>query len=143
MLATVFRPLVGEDTPIGRFMHWYWATNFLTRGVRPDWPRNDRRTDLGCVHQHVPRADAAFRGTTTLLLGTLIVGIVALVMARRVAAALLLADVPWARAVALASVTHDSTRLAERLVLFAAPLTALLLASSLTLVYHRRASRGT
>src|SRR4029453_16866348 len=34
LLATVFRPLLGEASPLGRYMHWYWSPSFLT----PDPP---------------------------------------------------------------------------------------------------------
>ena len=81
LLATVFRPLLGEDTPIGKFMHWYWAANFLT----PDPPGLAAKFSalLWAALTNTFLGDAAFRGATTLLVGAVLVGVVVLLAVRK------------------------------------------------------------
>ena len=135
LLATVFRPLIGDGWRIGRFMHWYWAANFLT----PDPPGLTTKLSslLWAALTGAFFGDSAFPNATTLLLGIAISGVLALVVARRLPFALLLL-VPFTMAACASALRLYPV--AARLMLFGAPLTALLLASSLTLVYHRRAS---
>ena len=137
LLATIFRPLLGDASRIGRFMHWYWATNFLT----PDPPGLTTKLSsiLWATLTGTFLGENAFPGATTLLLGIAGLGLVALVVTRRIAFGVLL-TVPFI--VAGCASAMRLYPLAERLMLFAAPLTALLLASSLTLAYRRHASRS-
>ena len=136
LLATVFRPLIGNGSRISRFMHWYWATNFLT----PDPPGLATKVSsiLWATLTSTFVGDTAFPNATTLLLGTAAVGIVALFLTRRLGLAVLLVAPLVAATCASALRLYP---LAERLMLFGAPLTALVLASSLTLVYHRASAR--
>ena len=136
LVATVFRPLLGDASRVGRFMHWYWATNFLT----PDTPGLTTKLSLilwAALTNTFVGGDA-FPSATTVLLGITLLGLVALVVMRRIAFAFLLA-VPFG--VAACASALRMYPLAERLMLFGAPLIALLLASSLLLVYHGRTPR--
>lgn len=135
LLATVFRPLIGNGSRIGRFMHWYWAANFLT----PDPPGLATKVSaiLWAALTSTFVGETAFPNATTLLLGIAAVGVIALVVMRRLDLAVLLLA-PFVEAAFVSALRLYP--LAERLMLFGAPLTALLLASSFTLVYHRRAS---
>ena len=126
LLATVFRPLLDDDSRVGRFMHWYWATNFLT----PDPPGLATKVSsiLWATLTGTFVGEPAFPNATTVLLGIAAAGVLALVAARRFAFGVLLVS-PFILAASASALRLYP--LAERLVLFAAPLTALLLASSL------------
>ena len=129
LLATVFRPLVDPDAPIGRYMQWYWATNFLTS--EPPGLRTKAAALTWAALTNTFFGAGAVRGMTALMVGAVLVGLIALLTSRRIAAVALL-TVPG-----LAVIVASSLRrypIAERLVLFAAPLSALLVASALLVV---------
>ena len=138
LLATVFRPLVDPDAPIGRFMRWYWTTNFLT----PEPPGLGTKVAAltWAAFTNTFFGAGAVRGMTVLLVGALVVGIIALVTARRLAVVALLTVPGLALIVASVLRTYP---IAERLVLFAAPLSALLIASSLLLAQRIIGQRAT
>jgi hypothetical protein len=134
LLSTVFRPLLDGSSPVGRFMHWYWAANFLTS--HPPGLATKASVILWATLTSTFFGKAEFPKATTLLLGLAAVGVVVLFATRRLALAVLLLVPVVVAACASALRLYP---LGQRLMLFAAPHTALLLASSLTLVYHRRA----
>lgn len=136
LLATVFRPLLGEDTPIGKYMHWYWAANFLT----PDPPGLAAKFSalLWAALTNTFLGDAAFRGATTVLVSAVLVGVVVLLAVRKTPQALLL-TVPIVSLAVAATVRRYP--IAERLILFAAPLSALIIAASQLAFSHRRVVR--
>ena len=125
LLATVFRPVVDPAAPIGRFMQWYWATNFLT----PDPPglRTKISALLWAVLTNTFVGDGALPGMTTGLVLVVASGLVALIVKRR-GSVLALLTVPLAAVIAASMLRRYP--IAERLVLFAAPLSALLMASA-------------
>ena len=127
LVATVFRPLIGEQSEIGRFMHWYWSANFLT----PDPPglRVKMFVLLWAVLTDTVFGRAAPRGATTLLTLAITLGVVMLARSRR-RAVLALLVVP-----AICIVVASALRiypLAQRLALFLVPMTALTVAASLS-----------
>jgi hypothetical protein len=132
LASTIFRPLLGESAAVGKFMHWYWATNFLT----PDPPGLSTKVSamLWAVLTETFLGAAAIPGATTLLAAAVAIGCVMLIATRRYAE-LALVIVP-----VLALMTASAIRLypiAGRLVLFAAPLSALMIASSLLVLMRR------
>jgi len=135
LVATVFRPLLGESAAVGKFMHWYWATNFLTPG--PPGLATKVSVMLWAVLTETFLGAAAIPGATTLLVATVAIGCLMLIATRRFAE-LALIVVPVA-----ALVVASALRLypiAGRLVLFAAPLSSLLLGSSLLVLMRRDGS---
>jgi hypothetical protein len=136
LVATVFRPLVGSESPVGRFMQWYWATNFLT----PEPPGLAVKVSVmvWAVLTNTFLGGSAPGGSTTALLVVALVGGAMLVATKRIAT-LLLIIVPAAAVTAASALRRYP--IAERLVLFAAPLTALLLASAQLLVARLRPAR--
>jgi Dolichyl-phosphate-mannose-protein mannosyltransferase len=125
LVATVFRPAVADDTSTGKFMHWYWAANFLTS--EPPGITTKFLALLWGALPHTFFGEAVIPNATTLFLAAIVVGVVVLVASRRVPVALLL-TVPGT-ALIVASMLRRYP-IAERLVLFAAPLSALLVATS-------------
>jgi hypothetical protein len=126
LVATVFRPLVGEQSEIGRFMHWYWATNFLT----PDPPGLPAKISalVWSVLTDTFLGGSAPRGATTMLAVMVALGVAVLVIDRRRAVVVLLA-IP-----ALCIVVASALRiypLAQRLALFLVPMSAIVVAASL------------
>lgn len=128
LVATVFRPLLGRDAGIGKFMHWYWASNFLTPG--PPGLATKVSVMLWVAFTNTFFGAAALPGSTTLLVATVAVGCLMLIASRKFAE-LALVVVPIATLV-IASALRVYP-IAERLVLFVAPLSAVMLASSLLL----------
>lgn len=133
LLATVFRPLLGDTAPIGKFMHWYWAANFLT--TEPPGIAAKVSALLWAAFTNTFLGEGAFSGATSVLLLATVVGLAALIASRNVPLATLL-TVP-AIALAAASMLRRYP-IAERVILFAAPLTALLIAASQIPLSHRR-----
>src|SRR5687767_8376428 len=88
LMATVFRPLLAQDAQIGKFMRWYWATNFLT----PEPPGLATKVSamLWAVLTDTFLGAAAPPGATTLLLAAAALGGVMLIVARRFAELVLL-----------------------------------------------------
>jgi hypothetical protein len=125
LLVTVFRPVVDHAAPLGRFMQWYWATNFLTSD--PPGPRTKVSALLWAVLPNTFLGAGALPGMTMALALVVALGVAALVTNGRARIAVLLI-VPII-AVVIASMLRRYP-IAERLVLFAAPLTALLIASA-------------
>ena len=136
LLATVFRPLLGESTAVGKFMHWYWATNFLTTE-----PPGIKVKALALTWAALPATflgDGAFRGATTVLVAGVAVGFVVLLVQRKLPLLLLLV-VPIVSLVAASMLRRYP--IAERLILFAAPLSALLISASQLAAATARARR--
>jgi len=133
LVSTVFRPLVAADSPIRRFMQWYWATNFLTA----DAPGLAVKASVlvWAVLTNTFLGGAAPPGSTTALLLVGAVGAVMLLATSRTSTLLLVA-VPAVAVIAASALRRYP--IADRLVLFAAPLTALLLASAQLVVLRVR-----
>ena len=136
LLATVLRPLVTADSPIGRFMQWFWATNFLT--TDPPGLAVKGSALVWAVLTDTFLGGSAPGGATTALMLVGAVGVVMLVATRRIAT-LLLILVPAGAVVAASALRRYP--IAERLVLFAAPLTALVLATAQLVVRRLRPGR--
>lgn len=137
LLATVFRPMLGNSTPIGQHMQWAWGENFLT----PDPPGLGTKI-LIYIWTALP---GTFLGATplpnasTLFAAAVTVGAAALIASRRLPLVLLL-TVPFAL-LSLASMLRLYP-IAERLILFAAPLSALLVAASQLVFLRKRSARA-
>lgn len=131
LATTIFRPLLRESSPIGRFMHWYWAANFLTSD-----PPGFVSKALALVWSALPDTflgEGIIPNATSLFLLLIVVAVVVLVMNHQVPRVLLLI-IPFAL-LAVASMLRLYP-MAQRLMLFGAPLSALLVASS-QLVFGR------
>lgn len=129
LLVTVFRPLIDSQAEIGRFMQWYWATNFLTN----DAPglRTKAAVLAWAALTETFFGAGALRGMTATMVAAVAAGVVALVVARRLSVLTLLV-VPGLAVIGASMLRRYP--IAERLVLFAAPLSALLVSSALLLV---------
>ena len=126
LLATVFRPLLGGGSAIGKYMHWYWSANFLT----PD-PPGLKVKILALLWGVLPGTffgESPIRKATSLMVLAIAIGLVALIATRRWATILSL-TVPNIALVGASALRRYP--IAERLVLFAAPLSAMLVAASL------------
>ena len=136
LVATVYRPLIAADAPVGRFMQWYWATNFLT--TEPPGLAVKGSVLVWAVLTDTFFGGSAPGGATSALLLVGAVGGVMLVATKRIATLFLVLG-PAGAVVAASALRRYP--IAERLVLFAAPLTALLLASGELVVARLRLGR--
>jgi hypothetical protein len=132
LAATVFQPLLGEGAAVGKYMRWYWAASFLT--TEPPGLSSKVPVMLWAVLTETFLGGAAIPGTTTVLAATVVIGCVMLIATRRFAE-LALIVVP-----VIAVMGASAIRLypiAGRLVLFAAPLSAVMMSSSLLVLMRR------
>ena len=125
LLMTVFQAAASPTSQIGAFMRWYWAANFLT--TDPPGLRTKVSAMSWALLSGTFFGPAAPPGATTILAATVALGTVALLVRRNALAALLV--VPFAVTIFASALRRYP--IAERLMLFAAPLTAVLMGSAL------------
>ena len=130
LLWTVFRAAASPTSDTGRFMQWYWAANFLT--PEPPGLRTKASAMMWAMLTGTFFGEStALPGATTILVLAVVAGGLGLLAQRRYALLALL-TVPTLAACA-ASALHRYP-IAERLMLFAAPLSAMLIASAALIV---------